>query len=216
MKPAGKVKIRWSPQFAYAIGVIVTDGSLSSNGRSINITSKDLEMINNVQKCLETNFKIGKKSRSTEKEKKYFYIQIGDILLYKFLETIGLMSNKTKIIKEVKIPQKYFFDFLRGHFDGDGTSYSYWDKRWHSSFMFYTVFISASKYHIEWLRNEIFKNLKIKGHISKSNFNSAYQLKYAKTESLKLLPKMYYSKDVICLSRKRLKIEKALVINKLK
>ena len=81
--------------------------------------------------------------------------------------------------------------------------------------MFYTSFISASKKHIDWLRRKLYLKLKIRGHISKAVKNSAYQLKYAKTESLKLLPKLYYNKDVNCLSRKRIKIEKALaVINK--
>lgn len=80
--------------------------------------------------------------------------------------------------------------------------------------MFYTIFTSASKKHIDWLQQEIGRLLKIKGHITKSINVSAYQLKYAKAELLKLLPKLYYNKDVVCLSRKRLKIEKALkVIN---
>ena len=79
--------------------------------------------------------------------------------------------------------------------------------------MFYAVFTSASKNHIEWLRNKIFSALRIVGHITKSVNNSLYQLKYAKSESLKLIPKMYYDKDVVCLSRKRLKIERAVRLN---
>ena len=68
--------------------------------------------------------------------------------------SIGLMPNKTKIIGAVKIPNNYFFDFLRGHFDGDGTFYSYWDPRWRSSHMFYVVFASASLKHIIWLQKD--------------------------------------------------------------
>lgn len=48
MKPKGKVKIEWNENFAYAIGLIVTDGSLSIDGRHINFTSKDLEQIQNI------------------------------------------------------------------------------------------------------------------------------------------------------------------------
>ncbi len=76
--------------------------------------------------------------------------------------------------------------------------------------MFYTEFISASKKHIEWLRKSIESALKIKGHVTKAKNDSIYQLKYAKTESLKLLPKIYYNGSVVCLSRKRKKIERAL------
>ncbi len=211
MRPLGKVKIKWSPEFAYAIGLITTDGNLSPDGRHINFTSKDIELINNFQKCLKINFHIGKKSNGTQKEKKYYVVQIGDVNFYKFLLNIGLMPNKTKIIKEIKVSNKYFFDFLRGHLDGDGTFFSYWDSRWKSSFMFYTVFISASKEHIDWLREKIADFVKINGHITQDGKKkSVYQLKYAKSESLKLLSKIYYHKRVICLSRKRIKIEKAL------
>lgn len=212
MKPLGKVKIQWSPEFAYAIGLLTTDGCLSTDRRHFDFTSQDREQLVNFMKCLGIKVKIGHKT-SGYSEKRYTRIQFGDVNFYKFLLGIGLMPAKTKIISSLKIPKEYFFDFLRGHFDGDGTFYSYWDPRWRSSFMFYTVFISASKNHIDWLRKIIFKLVKIKGHITKSVSDSTYQLKYAKSESLKLLPKLYYDKSAVCLSRKRFKIERALNVN---
>ena len=211
MKPKNKVKIQWSPEFAYAIGLLTTDGNLSPDGRHIDFTSKDLEQLNNFMKCTSIKVKIGFKI-SGFTGMKTTRIQFGDINFYKFLLSIGLTPRKSKTLGAIDIPNKYFFDFLRGHFDGDGTFYSYFDPRWKSSFMFYTEFISASKKHIDWLRGEIFKRLNINGHITKSINNSAYQLKYAKTESLKLLSEMYYDTDVVCLSRKRTKIAKALRI----
>lgn len=212
MKPLNKVKIIWSPKFAYAIGLLVTDGNLSPDGRHVVFTSKDLELAIHFKKCLNLQNIIGKKSSGSQKEKKYFVVQFGDVNFYKFLLSIKLMPNKTKIIKEVEIPRKYFFDFLRGHFDGDGSFYSYYDPRWKSSFVFYTIFVSASKEHVDWIRKEIYKRLKINGHITKSVNDSIYQLKFAKADSLKLLMKIYYNKRVICLSRKRIKIEKALAV----
>jgi hypothetical protein len=214
IKPLSKVKIQWSPEFAYAMGLLATDGCLSKDGRHIDLTSKDREQLRNFLLCLKSNNKIGMKRSSLGK--KYLRVQLGDVNFYKFLLGIGLMPKKTKIISEVKIPNKYFFDFLRGHFDGDGTFYSYWDPRWRSSYMFYTALVSASKNHIQWFQKSIFKLLKIKGHITKSVNDSAYQLKYAKAESLKLLSKLYYDSNVICLYRKRLKIRKALSIIKIK
>lgn len=213
MKPLGKAKLKWSPEFAYAIGLLATDGNLSPDGRHIVFTSKDKELALNFKKCLKINNIIGRKSDKRGGVKKYFRVQFGDIIFYKFLLAIGLMPKKTKIISDIKIPPKYFFDFLRGHFDGDGTFYSYWDPRWRSSFMFYTVFISASESHIKWLRERIFERIKIRGHINESVNESIYQLKYAKAESLKLLPKLYYDKNVVCLTRKRLKIETAVKTN---
>ncbi len=209
-RPQGKVNIQWSPKFAYAIGLLATDGNLSPDKRHINFTSKDLKLIQLFKRCLQLSNMIGRKAREREKVKRYYVLQFGDVFFYQFLNSIGLFPNKSKILASIKIPQKYFFHFLRGHFDGDGTFYSYFDPRWKSSFLLYTVFISASKKHIDWLRQELQKRVGIKGHISKAKTNSAYQLKYAKRESLKLLPKMYYDSDTLCLFRKREKIMIAL------
>lgn len=212
-KPKPKVKIKWSSDFAYAIGLITTDGNLSPDGRHINLTSKDIEQVKNFQKALGINYKIGKKSRGSGKEKKYFVVQFGDMFFYKFLNGIGLYKAKSKMIGPVKIPKKYFFDFLRGVFDGDGYSYSYWDKRWRSSFMIYIGFVSASRTFIDWLQNNIFEELTIWGHITTAKKKSQYfQLKYSKHEAIKIFRKLYYSNQVMHLSRKRLKIKRALDI----
>jgi len=205
-KPKSKILIKWTPDFAYIIGLITTDGNLSSDKRHIHFTSKDKELVLKFKKILNLTNKIGKKSRGGSKIKKYFVIQFGDVNFYKFLLSIGLMPAKTKILNDVKIPKQYFIDFLRGHFDGDGSFYSYWDKRWKSSFMFYTTFCSASKNHILWLRKSIQKILKLNGHITHAQGSAVYQLKYAKNESKILLKKMYYSDKLPCLLRKRLKI----------
>lgn len=213
MKPLGRVKLKWSPEFAYAIGLITTDGCLYGDGRHIDLTSNDKEQLLNFRKCLGIETKIGLKT-SGYLGKKAMRVQFGDVNFYDFLLDIGLMPRKTKIIGAVKIPDEYFFDFLRGHFDGDGTFYSYWDPRWRSSFMFYTVFLSASRIHIEWIRAMIFKKLNLKGHMTICGKTPMYEIKYAKAESLQLLPELYYNPKVVCLSRKRKKIEKALAIER--
>ena len=157
--------------------------------------------------------KIGKKSRGGGKDRKYFQVQFGDVAFYKFLLDIGLMPAKSKVLEKKLVSDEFFFDFLRGHFDGDGTFYSYWDPRWRSSFMFYTVFISASKNHIFWLKEHLSQKLGIKGHITRNSSNVCLQLKYAKSESLKLLREVYYNpSDGFFLNRKYLKIKKALSI----
>lgn len=205
-KAQNKVKIQWSPDFAYIIGLITTDGNLSKDGRHLNFTSKDIELILTFKRILKLSNKIGKKCRAKEKIKKYHVIQFGDINFYKFLLSIGLMPNKSLKLAGIIIPEEYFFDFLRGLFDGDGSFYYYWDKRWKSSLMFYTSFISASKQHILWLKSHINELLKVKGHITHAKMSSIYQLKYAKKESIILIKNMYYSDTIPCLQRKRLKI----------
>lgn len=210
-KPKGKVTIKWSPKFAYAIGLIASDGNLSPDGRHITFVSKEMEQIRNFLKCLGISVKVGK-TFSGYKGKWAHRVQFGDVLFYQFLQSIGLTSAKSKTIGVLKIPEKYFFDFFRGVFDGDGSTYSYWDKRWKSSFMFYLGIASASKVFIDWLRTEVQKVVGSTGHVTKDGNGSTYQLKYAKVYSLKVLKKMYYSSKVVCLQRKRLKIQKTLGI----
>ncbi len=210
-KPKGKVKIVWSPDFAYAIGLIVTDGNVSPDGRHITFVSNDLEQIKNFQTALGITLPMSY-AVSGYTAKKSPRVQFSDVHFWKFLVSIGVMPNKSKTIQEVSIPRKYFMDFLRGCMDGDGSFYSYFDPRWKSSFMFYLIFASASREHIDWLRKEIGRHCGVVGHITSDSKKNIYQLKYAKQETLKILKNMYYSTSVICLSRKRSKIEKALKI----
>jgi hypothetical protein len=211
--PKPKLAPVWSAELAYAIGLIVTDGSLSKDGRHIVFVSKDKQQLENFKKALGLKkISIGY-TRSGHSGKQYARVQFGDVTFYNFLLEIGLMPNKTKIIGAVKVPSRYFFDFLRGHLDGDGCTYSYWDPRWRSSFMFYTVLVSASKNHVIWLRDEIYARTGLKGHMTgNGKVRTVYQIKYAKKESIFLLRKIYYDKDAMHLKRKRLKIEKMLSI----
>ena len=209
-KPKRLISEEWTPELAYAIGLIATDGNLGRRFYYINLTSKDKEQVENFSKCLGVKLTIGRKGRGAGMAKKYYVIQFKNKIFYSFLLTLGLTPNKSKTLGAIKVPKELFWDFLRGCYDGDGSSYSYWDTRWRSSFMFYTDFVSASKAHIDWLREEIFSRIDVRGAISRGKRASVYQLKYAKSDSLKLLRKMYPSKRVVCLSRKRLKIERIL------
>ena len=210
-KPKKIIDETWSPNLAYAIGLIATDGCLSRYTNLIDLTSKDEEQLKNFSKCLGLKLFIGKKTNGRGQIS--LRVQFKNVIFYNFLLKIGLTPAKSKTLGPLKIPKKYFFDFLRGVFDGDGCTYSYWDTRWKSSFMFYVCFVSASRKYILWLQKKINLSLKIKGHITTTGEGGKYfQLKYAKKEGLALLKKMFYSPSVICLSRKKLKIIKTLSI----
>lgn len=198
--------MKWTSNLAYAVGLLTTDGSLSKDGRHLNLTSKDIEQLENFKKCLGLTVKIGwKTSGYSRGNKKYPQVQFGNVVLYRWLLKIGLMPNKTKKLSSLKIPKRYFFDFLRGHFDGDGCVYAYFDPRWKNSYLIYVQFLSASKKHIIWLK-KIIKELS--GHIGRINYTSrTYQLRFAKNASLDLFKRMYYKKELIFLTRKYKKFE---------
>lgn len=215
MNPSTKISINWSSNLAYAIGLITTDGNLGKNKKNITFVSKDLQLIKTFQNCLGIDKKIGLKKSGFTPLKKYYLVQFGAIDFYNFLLSVGLTPAKSKTLGALKIPNKYFFDFLRGYFDGDGSCYSYWDKRWDSSFMFYIKFYSASKNNILWLRSKIKDLLNIKGDLYKDKKTFVYQLKFAKRESKILISKMYYKKGSPCLERKYKKLKNILKTDKI-
>jgi hypothetical protein len=211
-KPKRIINEKWTANLAYAIGLIATDGCLSKDGLLIDLTSKDREQLENFSQCLGVNFKIGIKKNSNGDES--LRIQFKNRFFYDFLLSVGLTPRKSLTMGKLVIPDKYFFDFLRGCFDGDGCFYSYWDKRWRSSHMFYIEFVSASKKHIDWIREELKRKTNVSGHLVQDGRKITYQLKYAKKEALEIIKKMYYNSKVVCLSRKKIKIKKTLKIEK--
>lgn len=205
--------IKWNPEFAYAIGLITTDGSLSKDGRHIEFTSKDIQLVETFKKCLNLSGIDIQTKTSGSTSKRYPRIQFSNVKLYKWLLKIGLFPNKSKIIGRIRIPNKYFFDFLRGCFDGDGTIFSYWDSRWHSSFMFYIAFASGSLEFLKWLQKKIKTICGLKGYIGRSSGNSTFILRYAKREGLILFNRMFYSKNIPFLKRKCKKALQIFQIN---
>ncbi len=204
-------KITWSADLAYVVGLLATDGNLSKDGRHIIFVSKDLQLIKTFQNCIGCKSKISRKISGYSAKRKYYYIQFSNVALYKFLLSIGLTPAKSKTLGKIKIPKRFFADFVRGLFDGDGSFYSYLDKRWKSSFMFYLSFCSASLKHLTWLKSKLKVTLNISGYIDQQLHNRVYQLKYAKRESKILIKFIYYKKNINCLERKYKKINLALI-----
>ena len=215
MKPKRREKIKWSSDFAYVVGLITADGNLSVDGRHITLVSKDIQLLKVFKKILKLHNKIATKKSGYTGKRDSHYVQFSDVVLYKWLLKIGLVPNKTKHLEKLRIPKKYFLDFVRGYFDGDGSCYSYWDQRWHSSFMFYTKFCSVNKKYLVWLRSTLKELLNINGNLSRTKGRSTYQLRYAKEESKTLFSKMYYRKNVPCLQRKYKKLRSILTIDQL-
>jgi len=201
MKRKYKVKIKWSPSFAYVIGIIATDGNLSSDKRHINITSKDLSIIEQAKEILVLNNKIGKKARDKSKDKRYYVLQFGDVNFYEFLLSIGLTSAKSKTIAKLDIPQKHFFDFLRGCIDGDGSISIFYHPESKQPQLRIRL-ASASKTFLLWIKNSIYNLGKIKGGWIYTSKKQMHLLTYAKSDSSKILKLMYYSGTKYFLKRK--------------
>ena len=215
-------EFQWSPELAYVIGLLTTDGCLSGDGRHITMRSSDFQLIKDFRGCLNLSNKISKTFDSGWSNNPSYKIQFGNVQFYRWLLKIGLFPAKTYTIGAIKIPDKYFRDFLRGHLDGDGSVWAYKDYyniRKNPKYIYnrlFIRFISASEIHIKWLNRKINKLIFIKGHIWErkparpDQTTSIHEIKFAKKESIKLLKWIYYQENLPCLKRKRVVAEKAM------
>jgi len=206
-----KRDLTWTQELAYVVGLIATDGCLSGDGRHILFTSKNIDLIKTFAGILNLENKIGIARNPSSWAHR---IQFGDVQLYRWLMKIGLTPNKSLTMGALAIPPEFFIDFLRGHLDGDGSITTYTDR--YNTFKnpkyvydrVFVRFISASEKHITWLHKMVITLTRIRcaKHTAKpkpETGRSMYILKFGKKASLELMRKMYYSKDVPALERKR-------------
>ncbi|MEK7089200.1 MAG: LAGLIDADG family homing endonuclease, partial [Patescibacteria group bacterium] len=198
-------KITWSKELAYASGLIASDGNLCEPRKRIQFKTADIELVENLKIALKVKTKTGVAKSILGKN--HYYIIFTDAPLHDFLNSAGIHPRKSRTIKNVKVPNKFFRDFLRGLFDGDGTFYTFWDTRWPNSFGFQISFASASKDFIEWLKVKNSTLFGVKGFIRKGK--AVYNLRYVKGDTRKLFKTMYYDKHLLFLTRKREKMVKS-------
>jgi hypothetical protein len=204
MRYLSKRNYVWSADTAYGVGLIASDGCLQRNGRHVDLTSKDFEQLLNFSKALGRDMKIGRKTSGSGKFG--YRIQFSDVAYYDFLLAAGLTPAKSKTLGPLTIPDEFYADFLRGLFDGDGSTYGYMDPRWRSSFMFYILFVSASQLFIEYIRQT---NVRLVNGLTRGAIHDAHgviSLSYAKADSHRLFQFMYYNDSCLSLTRKKLKL----------
>jgi hypothetical protein len=222
VRPTGPVPHRWaeaidwSPEIAYALGLMATDGNLASGRRQLSLVSKDLEQVEMLRGCLRLNTRIFRVRGSTGSLHK---VQWRDRVLYDWFLGVGLTPAKSRTLGPLTVPDELYADFFRGCIDGDGSVLVYTD-RYHAtkspSYVYerlYVSLVSASYSFLEWVRANIHRLVGVSGAVHKSAGKSRrpiWALRYAKRESLRLLAWMYYGPDVPCLARKRLKAERFL------
>ncbi len=201
----------WTSDLAYAVGLVTADGCLSSDGRHIDFSSKDKALVVLFRALVNAKHnKIGIKKNGLTSQNICYRVQLGNISFYKWLRTIGLHPRKSKSLVSIKVPSEYFFDFLRGVWDGDGTVYFGIDKRWESSFSLTFGFAGASLPFLCWLQHNINTELGTTGFITQGK--NVLQLRYARQDSLKLFQAMFYDTRVPHLERKFTKAKKGLIL----
>ena len=202
----------WSPEIAYSVGLMASDGCLSKDGRHIDLTSVDIEQLENFSRAIGRHDKIVIKNTGSARPmgKVAYRLQFSDTAYYDFLVVVGLTPSKSKTIGRLTVPDIFYAHFLRGLFDGDGSCYGYFDKRWRSSFMFYSQFTSASLAFTTYIRSN---NIRLFGVSAAAVRISPgiYTLAYAKADSAIIFKRLYENANGLSLTRKRDKFRSFII-----
>lgn len=201
---------KWSPQMAYVLGFFMADGSITVNPRGsyyISIQICDGEILKRMKKVMKSEHKItlrkGKKNESD-----IYRLQIGSREMCDDLRKLGMKERKTYTMGLPNVSNKYFGDFVRGYFDGDGNVWSgYAHKRRKNPKKSLQIgFTSCSFDFLKGLQKSFIKKGLGKGSLfSKNNY---FCLKYSLKDSLILSKIMYNNvENNLFLERKKVVFE---------
>ena len=180
---------------AYVLGYFTADGNMimhKNGGCYIEFSSNDYELIERTKKYLKSGHKITRRIRRHDLDPQY-RIQIGSKDIFNDLLKLGLTPNKSKTIRLPKIPKEFFFDFVRGYFDGDGCAYlgKHWAKdRKKTRWIFNIRFSSGSLDFLHDLWKELKKHGISGGYVYDKN-GRGYELVFSWLRGINLCKFMY-------------------------
>jgi hypothetical protein len=202
--------LEWSAAMAYVVGLIATDGSLSKDGRHIQFDSGDPELVETFLSCLGR--KIRYRTKRGMKGGACYQAQFSDVRFYRWLQGVGLMQRKSLVLGAIAVPDEHVFPLLRGLFEGDGHIHNFTHrptKRTYPDYAYerlWVFFNSASRSHLEWIREQVAGQLGIRGYLEQlkpqPGRHEFFRLKFGKYASIKLLRAMYPDPSVPMLERK--------------
>ena len=182
------------PVFWYLVGLIATDGCLSSDGRHVILAAKDQRYLRAIKaaaglSCQVTATVGGYGHRGHR-------LQIGSRTLYDWLLGIGLTPRKSLTLPPLQIPDARFHDFLRGVIDGDGNI-----RRWihptNGREQWTVRIVGCSRPFLSRLQNTIKRSWHLKGALhaegrTSENRHTKYTLKFGKLAAKSMLAECYY------------------------
>src|SRR5213594_1039583 len=197
---------------AYAVGLLATDGCLSSDRRHIILTSRDRDLVETYLRCLgrPLRWTVGRTRRGAHA----YYAQFSDVAFYDWLLSIGLTPKKSLTLGAIDVPDCYLVPLARGLLDGDGSISVFRDRPTRLKYPDYiyerlwVFFLSASRFHIDWLRDRLRTTTGLHGYVERivrKKRRDLFRLKYGKRESIILLRSLYSDPNAPCLDWKRRK-----------
>ena len=200
------------PVFWYLVGLIASDGCLSSDGRHIDITSKDRDCLEQIRKAASLSCRVGQKNKRGVSI--CHHLQIGSRVLYDRLLAIGLTPKKSLTLGPLQVPDSVFHDFLRGVIDGDG-GIRRWQHPSNGREQWTLRISSASHPFATWLETTIARLWRVHGRVhseQRGRHHILYKLKYGKLAARVLIEKCYY-RGALSLERKQMLAEQCTTVS---
>lgn len=188
----------------YILGNIASDGHIDTNGRNrlvFGINKKDIQLLEFIRDEISPQSIITKPNRLDA-----ISLGISSKILIQDLISLGL-DNKKSGLKFIfnKIPKEYYYDFIRGFFDGDGCI-SYQKRFRHNKYK--SVEAKVSFYNLDFELLKTIKDILGFGSIYKSNFCRCYMLENTNFNNIQCFyNNIYYNNKIFYLKRKKEKFE---------
>ncbi|MGH2471617.1 MAG: hypothetical protein ACRDG6_04345 [Candidatus Limnocylindria bacterium] len=194
---------------AYIVGLTATDGCLFSGRRKINFKSGDRQLVETYLSVLGRTNRV--KQARTRTDGVVYLTEFHDSKLYEWFRSVGLTPRKSLTLGAIDVPDAHVASLARGLMDGDGsiqnfvhlpTRQKYPDYRYER---LWVSFNSASKTHIEWLRDRLRPISKGNGYLHiarRDGRHDYYTLRYGKACAIELLREFYRDAGAPRLARK--------------
>lgn len=198
---------------AYILGFIAADGNvaLKENSISIQLQKSDEQIVQDIKNITKSTRPLDYYLTNAGHETVKF--QVWSAEWKKDLAVYNIIPHKTFILKPpIFLNSKYYIDYIRGYFDGDGSISYRSDNVKRCSW----EIIGMSREVIEWIKNVLLEQYGIictNGITMRytNNNEKVYKVGYYSKEKIqKLYNALYYEENCLCLKRKKEKFETIL------
>ena len=189
---------KWSKEMSYVLGFFAADGYITVNkrgGQFLCVQITDKKLLESIKKVMGAEQAIGVRppDKSKSNEKILYRLQIGSVEMCNDLRALGFSERKTRSLAVPNVPNKYFPDFVRGYFDGDGNVWvgDIHKERKTKTKAILVAFTSGSYGFLKKLQEKLHLHGLGFGYIYGSKKGNYYRLQFSTLSALKLYDLMY-------------------------
>ena len=180
-----------TPDKAYFLGLMCSDGSISNDKFYIKLTDEDILQKFKMYLQYEGFIKFKENHKLNPNWKNCYILTVSSKKLVSALCSFGCTPNKTRTLQLPQLSKHLYRHFIRGFFDGDGCL-QLQDKIYHCRF----DLTSASKTFLEQVRPIIAEHGKTFGSLNKETNHDVWHLSFSGHQVIKILNWLYEDTDL--------------------